>query len=78
MNIDKFTIKAQEALNEAAVIGQKNDHSQIEGEHLLFALLQQDNGIVPPIIKQIGVDAANLLSDVQALIKNTPHQRLSV
>ena len=51
MNYDKFTIKAQEAMNEAAGIAQKNDHSQIEGEHLMLALLQQENGIVAPIIE---------------------------
>jgi len=46
MNYEKFTIKAQEALSEAASIAQKNDHFQIESEHLLLALLQQEKGIV--------------------------------
>ncbi|MDR1869186.1 MAG: type VI secretion system ATPase TssH, partial [Treponema sp.] len=72
MNYDKFTIKAQEALNEAAGIAQKNDHSQIEGEHLLLALLQQENGIVAPIIERIGGDVGRLTDDVEALVKGTP------
>jgi ATP-dependent Clp protease ATP-binding subunit ClpB len=72
VDYDKFTIKAQEALNEAAGIAQKNDHSQIDGEHLLLALLQQENGIVAPIIERIGGDVGRLSGDAEALIKNTP------
>ncbi|WP_461247749.1 ATP-dependent chaperone ClpB, partial [Treponema sp. R6D11] len=72
MNIDKFTIKAQEALNEAASLAQKNDHSQVESEHLLLALLRQENGIVPPIIERIGGDVAKLSSDVEELVNKTP------
>ena len=72
MNYDKFTIKAQEALNEATSIAQKNDHSLIENEHLLLALLNQEKGIVTPIIEKIGGDSSRLLSDVEALVKGTP------
>jgi len=72
LNYEKFTIKAQEAINESMTLAQKNDHSQIENEHLLLALLQQENGIIPPIIKQIGGDASALLADTEALVKATP------
>ena len=72
MNYDKFTIKAQEALNEAMIIAQKNDHSQIESEHLLLACLRQDNGIIPSIIEGIGGDAAKLTIDTEAQIKSMP------
>ncbi|MCL2442101.1 MAG: ATP-dependent chaperone ClpB [Treponema sp.] len=72
MNYDKFTIKAQEALNEATSIAQKNDHSLIENEHLLLALLNQEKRIVTPIIEKIGGDSSRLLSDVEALVKGTP------
>jgi ATP-dependent Clp protease ATP-binding subunit ClpB len=72
MNYDKFTIKAQEALNEAAGIAQKNDHSQIESEHLLLALLRQENGIVAPIVERIGGDVTGLSADVEALVKQAP------
>jgi len=71
MDFDKFTIKAQEALNEAASIAQKSDHSQIESEHLLLALLRQENGIVTPIIERIGGDATKLSTDVEALVNKT-------
>jgi len=72
MDYDKFTIKAQEALNEASGIAQKSDHSQIESEHLLLALLRQENGIVTPIIERIGGDATKLSADVEALVNKTP------
>ena len=72
MNYEKFTIKAQEAINEAMAIAQKNDHSQIENEHLLLALLRQENGIIPPVIKHIGADVNGLSDDVEALVKGTP------
>ena len=72
MNYDKFTIKAQEALNEATTLAQKNDHSQIENEHLLLALLQQENGIIPPVIERIGGDSARLTADAEALVRGTP------
>ncbi|MDR1428768.1 MAG: ATP-dependent chaperone ClpB [Spirochaetaceae bacterium] len=65
MNIEKFTIKAQEAVNEASVIAQKNDHSQVENEHLLLALLEQDDGIVLPIIERIGSDAEKLRGELK-------------
>jgi len=72
MNYDKFTIKAQEALNEATTIAQKNDHSQIENEHLLLAMLRQEGGIVTPIIEKTGADAARIISGAEALVKGTP------
>ena len=72
MNYDKFTIKAQEALNEAMSLAQKNDHSHIESEHLLLALLRQENGIVTPIIERIGGDAAKLSADAEDLVNKTP------
>ncbi|MDR2942002.1 MAG: ATP-dependent chaperone ClpB [Treponema sp.] len=72
MNADKFTIKAQEALNEASAIAQKNDHSQVETEHLLLAILRQENGIASPIIEKIGGDTARLASEVEALVNSAP------
>jgi len=72
MNYEKFTLKAQEALNEATTLAQKNDHSQIENEHLLLALLQQENGIVLPIIERIGADVARLTGEAEALMRQSP------
>jgi ATP-dependent Clp protease ATP-binding subunit ClpB len=72
MNLEKFTIKAQEALEAASAIAQKEDHSQLETEHLLLALLKQQDGIVPPIIERIGGDVFRLAADTESLLKNLP------
>ncbi|MDR2020572.1 MAG: ATP-dependent chaperone ClpB [Treponema sp.] len=72
MAFEKFTIKAQEALNEATVIAQREDHAQVETEHILLALLQQEDGIVPPIIERIGGDAAGISAAVEALTRASP------
>ena len=67
-----MTIKAQEALNAASGIAQKEDHSQVETEHLLLALLRQEDGIVPPIIERIGGDVKHVAAGVDALVRQTP------
>ena len=72
MDYEKLTIKAQEALNEASSIAQKGDHSQIEIEHILLALLRQEDGIVPPIVEKIGADTSALVKSVQALTEKQP------
>jgi ATP-dependent Clp protease ATP-binding subunit ClpB len=72
MNYEKFTIKAQEAVNEASGIAQKNDHTQVETEHLLLALLSQEDGIVSPLIERIGADPARVTEDIETLIAVEP------
>jgi ATP-dependent Clp protease ATP-binding subunit ClpB len=72
MDYEKLTIKAQEALNAASGIAQKEDHSQVETEHLLLALLRQEDGIVPPIIERIGGDVRRIAADAEALVRQTP------
>jgi len=72
MNYEKLTIKAQEAINDASAIAQKEDHSQLETEHLLLALLRQQDGIVAPLVERIGADTSRLAADVEALLKQTP------
>ena len=72
MDQEKLTIKAQEAISEASSIAQREDHSQVEVEHLLLALLKQDGGIVPPIVEKIGSDTDALNRSVEALINKLP------
>jgi len=54
MNIEQFTDKAREALRIAAEIATQHHHSQIEVEHLLAALLAQEEGVVQQIIAKVG------------------------
>ena len=72
MDFEKLTIKAQEALNSASSLAQKNDNSQVENEHLLLALLTQEDGIVAPIAEKIGADPAALKKSAEALIRAQP------
>jgi ATP-dependent Clp protease ATP-binding subunit ClpB len=58
MNIEKFTHNAQKALAESQSLAAEHGHQQVETEHLLLALLQQEDGVVPPILKKAGVDPA--------------------
>jgi ATP-dependent Clp protease ATP-binding subunit ClpB len=72
MDYEKLTIRAQEALNEASAIAQRNDHSQVETEHILKALLEQDGGIAASLAERIGANLDKLLSDTDRLISQTP------
>jgi ATP-dependent Clp protease ATP-binding subunit ClpB len=56
MKLDKFTVKAQEALQEAQAIARKRDHQEILPEHVLAALLQQQDGLVPPLLQRVGAE----------------------
>jgi ATP-dependent Clp protease ATP-binding subunit ClpB len=72
MTYENLTIKAQEALNEASSLAQKNDNAQIESEHLLLALLSQADGVVPPLLERVGVKAASLAQECRSLIAAPP------
>ncbi|MCA1950600.1 MAG: ATP-dependent chaperone ClpB [Treponema sp.] len=72
MNYDKLTIKAQEALQEASSLAQKNDQTQVELEHILLALVEQEGGIVAPIIEKIGADPELVSQEARKLVAAKP------
>ena len=72
MNYDKMTVKVQDALQSASALAQQKDHSEIGTEHVLYALLTQEGGIVSPIVERIGADPAQLAGQVQALLDRYP------
>lgn len=72
MNFDQFTLKAQDALQEASALAQQNDHVEIGLEHLLIALLEQKDGLVKPIVERIGVSAGDLDSAAKNLLASYP------
>lgn len=72
MNYDQYTIKAQEALQNATVIARQEDHCEIGTEHLLLALLQQKDGMIPALVERIGVSLAQVTKDCQNLVDTTP------
>jgi len=61
MRLDRFTQKAQEAIFEAQEQARGYNHGQIEPEHLLLALLQQVDGVVPQIVQGLGQNPQLLL-----------------
>ena len=56
MKLDKFTVKAQEALQESQAVARKRDHQEILPEHVLAALLAQQDGLVPPLLQRVGAE----------------------
>jgi ATP-dependent Clp protease ATP-binding subunit ClpB len=72
MNLDRFTQKAQESIARAQQIAQELNHQAIEPAHLLLALLQQDEGVVPAVVTRISGSAAGLRTEVQKDLENRP------
>ena len=72
MNYENFTIKVQEALQESSSIANKNDNAEISPEHLLQALLEQQDGLIVPVVERIGVNAVELNNKVKDLVRSNP------
>ena len=72
MNYENFTIKTQEALQEASSIANKNDNSEIGTEHVLQALLEQQDGLIAPVIERVGVSAIELTKRVREIVASNP------
>src|SRR5947209_9035786 len=58
MQADRFTIKSQEALQAAQRLAEERRNPQTTPEHLLAVLLEQDAGVVVPVLRKLGVDPA--------------------
>ncbi len=56
MNVDRFTIKTQEAVQAAVALAARHRNPQATAEHLLLALLDQENGAVLPVLRKVGAD----------------------
>jgi ATP-dependent Clp protease ATP-binding subunit ClpB len=66
MNFNKLTVKAQEAVAEAQNLARGAGNAEVTPEHLLLALLRQDEGIVPPIINKLGQNPATIEAELAA------------
>jgi ATP-dependent Clp protease ATP-binding subunit ClpB len=65
MQLDRFTIKSQEALQEAQRIAREYSHQEVDGEHLLLAMIGQAESLIPDLLEKIGVPAAKLKPDLE-------------
>ena len=72
MRFDKFTVKAQEVIQESQNITEKYDHQQIEPEHLLMAMVLQREGTVSAILQKLGVAIADILKQVEEALNKIP------
>ncbi|MDE5898398.1 MAG: ATP-dependent chaperone ClpB [Treponemataceae bacterium] len=72
MDYEHFTLKMQDAVQSAGALAQKNDHGEIGLEHILIALLEQQDGIVPPVVERIGVSASQLRQRLSELLGSYP------
>src|SRR6202050_2373816 len=70
--LDKLTIKAQEALQEAQEVAARHDHQQIEPLHLLAALLGQSDGVVRPLLARLGTPPETLSRDIEQGLERLP------
>jgi ATP-dependent Clp protease ATP-binding subunit ClpB len=72
MRFDRFTIKAQDAIQSAQEIAQRHSHQEITNEHLLMALLEQEEGVVPPIIQKLGANLDLIKHQLQEHLERSP------
>jgi ATP-dependent Clp protease ATP-binding subunit ClpB len=72
MRFDKFTEKAQEALLGAQALAREYQHSEVETEHLLLALLRQTDGVPVAALTRAGADAASLRTAVEQALAKAP------
>ena len=72
MRLDKFTIKAQEAVVRAQELAQQKDHSELLPLHLLASLLAEEGGVVQPILQKLGASAARVQQIVTTELERLP------
>src|SRR4051812_3827647 len=74
LSSERLTVKAAEAINAAIELARKNGNPVIQDLHLLSALLEQDEGIVVPIIQKLGVNVASLREQIAREMDRYPKQ----
>ncbi|OGW16310.1 MAG: ATP-dependent chaperone ClpB [Nitrospinae bacterium RIFCSPLOWO2_12_FULL_45_22] len=72
MRFDKLTIKAQEALQDAQSLAEKQEHQALEVEHLLLALIQQKDGITQSLLERVGADPLIIKNQLEEALLKLP------
>ncbi len=72
MNITKFTQKSMEAVNDSQKLVYDYGNQEIQEEHLLLALLQQDDGLIPKLLEKMGIDTKQFTNSTIEKIKQLP------
>src|SRR5687768_13130644 len=72
MNLNKYTEKAQEAILAAQRLAEQSNHAHIEPEHLLLALVEQADGIVPALFRKMGIEPKTVADQLRAELAKQP------
>lgn len=72
MNLEKYTQKAQEAVMESQNIAISHGHQQLDGEHLHLALMKQQDGLIPKLVKYMGADPNRIIADLEDEMNKLP------
>ncbi|MFZ0179120.1 MAG: Clp protease N-terminal domain-containing protein, partial [Candidatus Dormiibacterota bacterium] len=74
MRLDRFTERSQEALTAAQQAAQQLQHPAVEPEHLLLALLEQEDGLVPALLRRLEAAPEPMAARLHASLENRPKQ----
>jgi ATP-dependent Clp protease ATP-binding subunit ClpB len=72
MRFDKFTLKVQEAIQEAQGLAGQSGHQALDVEHLLVSFLKHPEGIVPDILKKLGADPGRIEREISKVLERLP------
>src|SRR5262252_659511 len=72
MRLDKFTLRGQEAIQAGIELAERNQHQQVEPEHILCAMLDQPEGIVRPLLGKLGANIQVIKNDCEAAVARFP------
>ncbi len=72
MNLEKYTQKAREAIIDCQNIGIDQGHQQLDGEHLHLALMLQQDGLIPKLVKYMDVDTGKIVGELQSEMERLP------
>jgi ATP-dependent Clp protease ATP-binding subunit ClpB len=72
MQFDKFTLKAQEIIQSSQELAGRLGHQQIEPEHMVRAMLQLRDGIIPPLLGKLGINQGQLENEMEAALERLP------
>ena len=72
MRFDRFTERAQDAASRAYEILQRYGHNQVDTEHILLALLEQTDGVIPQILERMSVDVGLIRSRLDEILRASP------
>ena len=77
MDFERFTNKAKECVAQSQQILRRYKHNQIDVEHVLLSLLEQEGGVVPRVLEKMGVDAEALSASVERELGKQPQVEVS-